>query len=291
VAEFRSRIAGRLPPQVRSRILALRGDPNGTAPAGFPSVPAGWRTAPPDFVGVGAQKAGTSWWYSLLAQHPGVVVPRSVDPRLHKELHFFDRYWDPQTPRADVESYQRYFPRPVGALSGEWTPRYMADPWTIPLLARVAPATKILVLLRDPVDRYLSGFRHGLERGLPRQASTAADAFYRGLYATQLRVVLDHFDPGQVLIQQYEACRRAPAKELTRTLGFLGLDAPSQMPVFDKPVNSARRAPEPMDPGLRESLVSAYRWDCRELVRLVPEIDLSLWTSFREPSQAASAGR
>jgi hypothetical protein len=269
----------------------VRGTADGLGPGPFPAVPSGWHTAPPDFVGVGAQKSGTSWWYSLLAQHPGVLVPKAVDPRLQKELHYFDKFWDPQVSRDDVESYQRYFPRPIGALSGEWTPRYMTDAWTIPLLARAAPATKILVLLRDPVDRYLSGFNHSLQRGLPRGPGTATDAFYRGLYATQLRSVLDHFDPSQVLVQQYESCRRSPADELLRTLSFLGLDAPPQLPVFDKPVNAAVRAPAPLDPDLRESLTAAYRWDCQELASMVPGIDLSLWASFREPSDAVAAGR
>jgi hypothetical protein len=57
-------------------------------PANVPVAPSGWTVAPPDFVGVGAQKAGTTWWYTLLSSHPGVHAP----PGRRKELHYFDRF-------------------------------------------------------------------------------------------------------------------------------------------------------------------------------------------------------
>jgi hypothetical protein len=54
-----------------------------------PPCPEGWTTGPPDFVIFGAQKSGTTWWFRLIEQHPGVVQPANQRP----ELHFFDRFW------------------------------------------------------------------------------------------------------------------------------------------------------------------------------------------------------
>jgi hypothetical protein len=51
-----------------------------------PARPRGWVLGPPDFVGVGTQKSGTSWWYWLVCDHPQVTVG------FGKELHFFDPY-------------------------------------------------------------------------------------------------------------------------------------------------------------------------------------------------------
>ena len=75
-----------------------------------------------------------------------------------KEIHFFDRFWDGREVPADLPgAYARQFPRPEGELTGEWTPRYMHDFWALPLLKAAAPEARILVMLRDPVDRYRSG--------------------------------------------------------------------------------------------------------------------------------------
>ncbi|MGH9027017.1 MAG: hypothetical protein ACRDWD_13010, partial [Acidimicrobiia bacterium] len=90
-----------------------------------PRTPAGWEVAAPDFVGVGVQKAGTTWWYELIASHPR--VSHHARP---KELHFFDRAWEDGFSDADRLRYWRYFPRPDGGVSGEWTPGYLIDFWT-----------------------------------------------------------------------------------------------------------------------------------------------------------------
>src|ERR1700683_57154 len=75
-----------------------------------PACPAGWRTGPPDFVGVGAQRSGTTRWFDLIVAHPQVIAPMST----RKELHYFDRFHsDTFTARA-AAAYGEYFPRPQG---------------------------------------------------------------------------------------------------------------------------------------------------------------------------------
>src|SRR4051794_6291809 len=56
-------------------------------PAPPPEVPAGWLIGPPDFVGVGTARSGTTWWFRLLTQHPEVARAAGV-----KEVHYFDQY-------------------------------------------------------------------------------------------------------------------------------------------------------------------------------------------------------
>ncbi len=110
----------------------------------------------PDFVGIGAQKAGTSWWYQLICLHPDVYAR----PDIHKERHYFDRYAVRPYGPEQSERYRAWFPRPVGRLSGEWTPDYLSMPWVPDLMSRAAPEAKFLVILRDPVERIASGLAH-----------------------------------------------------------------------------------------------------------------------------------
>ena len=110
----------------------------------------------PDFVGIGVQKAGTTWWHGLIAAHPQV----SARPDFHKERHFFDRFAVRAFGPADVSGYHGWFPRQPGTLAGEWTPDYVHMPWVPALLAQAAPKARLLVLLRDPVERLRSGLSH-----------------------------------------------------------------------------------------------------------------------------------
>jgi hypothetical protein len=195
---------------------------------GRPSATRGWITGPPAFVGVGAQRAGTSWWFSLLERHPAVHGLGSIN----KELHFFDEHWRGSFGDDDVAAYHQLFRRPPGLVCGEWTPRYMLDPWTPRLLRAAAPDTRLLVLLRDPVNRFLSGVTHTAERGRPVDADAIADAIARGRYHEQLSRLLDHFDREQLLVLQLEACRADTDRLLRRTVEFIGLDA-DRLPPLD----------------------------------------------------------
>jgi hypothetical protein len=245
-----------------------------------PSYPSGWRTGPPHYVGLGAQKAGTSWWNSLIHRHPAVHRAGGQP----KELHFFDRSWEEPFGLADIERYGRYFPRPDGGVAGEWTPGYLIDFWTPDLLAQAAPEARILILLRDPIERLQSGLTHQLATS--RKALTHRDvqgAFQRGLYAPQLRRVLAAFPAEQVFVGQYEACRADPRRELARTYSFLGLDAhePDES-AFRGEVNPTTREKYQPSASLRSSLLDGYARDLEQLPDLAPGLDMSLWPSARE---------
>jgi len=144
--------------------------------------------------------------------------------RQPKELHFFDRSWEQPFGEADIQRYWRYFPRPESGVAGEWTPGYLIDFWTPELIARAAPEARVLVLLRDPIERLRSGLTH--QQATSREALTGRDiqgAFQRGLYAPQMRRVFAAFAAERVFVGQYEACRADPRTELARTFDFIGL--------------------------------------------------------------------
>jgi hypothetical protein len=233
------------------------------------------RFGPPDYVGVGTQRSGTTWWNRMILQHPQV---RQGNFR-RKELHFFEEFCGRPMGREDVRRYHAHFPRRRGDVVGEWTPRYLYDTWTPRLLARAAPEAKLLVLLRDPVERFRSGLAHQAHVApTRRKALAAADAIDRGRYATQLERLFRFFDPAQVLVLQYERCRRDPEGEYARTVRFLGVEDGFVPPDFfslqGKTTTEQKLA---LWPDLERTLHAVYAPERRRLRELVPDLDLSLW--------------
>lgn len=234
-----------------------------------PGCPAGWNVAPPDFVGVGAQRSGTTWWHQLICDHPEVFCPEGAV----KELHFFDRYVDVPVPDSLADDYARWFARPAGTLAGEWTPRYMLDFWTPRLLARCAPDAKLIVCLRDPVERFLSGMT---------LQPVASVHVHRCLYHLQLSQLLRHFPREQLLVLQHEACLEDPGAELARTFRFLGLAAAEHRPaMLGRRLNASATGAKPaLDRGAREDLVAYLLDDVLALTASFPEISIDRWPAF-----------
>jgi Sulfotransferase family len=253
--------------------------------------------SPPDFVGVGALGSGNGWWLSLLLAHPEIEPPAGK----RRALHFFDRFCSREMTDADVAAYHARFPRRPGAISGEWTGRYMFDGWTPPLLKRATPEAKLLVMLSDPIERYRAVFtqRAASVDEDPRLFMT--DVVDRRSFGAQLARLHRFYDPGQILVLQFERCRRDPRGQYRRTLEFLGVHdtafAPKRLGgssasrllarVLPRRVGErisgrplVERTPAPLWPDLEAALHTALDPDVAALQRLVPELDMSLWPNF-----------
>jgi len=238
-----------------------------------PRRPKGWETGPPDFVGVGAQRAGTTWWYFLIEQHP------QVTRRYPKELQYFVRRPEQE---IDASHYWRYFARKPGTVVGEWTPSYMFFDWVMRDLAAAAPDAQIIINLRDPVDRYMSAiplYEELYMEGLPKRERDSL--LLRGAYGAQIERVFRYFDPDRVLILQYERCKASPRSELERTYRFLGLDEGFVPEEIGRLRNVLPKKPPPVSESERSELVDRYSEDVLRLLKLVPHLDLDLWPNFR----------
>jgi hypothetical protein len=234
------------------------------------------RTGPPDFVGIGMAKSGTTWWFSLVMSHPDIHV------EYDKELDYFNnqfihRLEAGKATLADAEAYRDWFPRPEGTITGEWTPHYAFSYRLPPVLRVAAPEAKLLVMLRDPVERY----RSDLSRRMPSKALKRLR--YRSLansmYANVLKPWEDLYSPEELLVLQFEACIRSPAEYLAETFRFLGVDDTFRPPEIRAPVNTSKTKLE-LDPFVVEQLVRLYSPDVLRLVADRPTIDLSLWPNF-----------
>jgi hypothetical protein len=243
-----------------------------------PPLPGGWTVAAPDYVGVGTARSGTTWWDHLISTHPHVARA----PDTPKEVHFFDQLYESGLDENGVVAYHRFFGRPADgtSIAGEWTPGYMVDAWAPALLHRAAPAARLLVMLRDPVERFRSGRTLAENRFTVGSTARAAAnaAFNRGLYADQLLRLWRAFPREQVLILQYERCVTDTAGQLQRTFDFLGLD-PGAAPTPDpsERVNASPGSKIRLTDWQEAMLRHRYGPENERLAALVDDLDLDRW--------------
>ena len=260
---------------VRQRIGPFAPWEAGFAHVAPPPAP-GHVVAPPDFVGIGVQKAGTTWWYEMLCSH-GAVFRHD---ELHKERHFFARFATEDFGPRDVDAYHRFFARPPGQLAGEWTPDYVFQPWTAELLERAAPEAKLLVIVRDPVERLRSGIAHRFTAPGSHPGTVLSEAVARGFYAEALTAWTSRFPAGRLLVLQHERCVADPAQELERTWRFLGLEPEPPPPGLARPVSATEGDKAPLAEDARRRLVELYAPDVDRLMAQFPDLELSLWPNF-----------
>jgi hypothetical protein len=190
----------------------------------------------PTFFVVGAQKAGTTYLYHTLRRHPQIFLP----PR--KEL----RYFQPEHRHSwSLERYRAVYADAIGyQASGEITPFYLFDPLVPGRIHQQCPTAKIIIMLRDPVERAYShyldrrrdiddrfdhaeSFHEALRRYENRSArewSFSQEYIEHGLYHVQVRRYLDAFGRDQVLILLFNKLEKDPNEVLMRIARFIGVD-------------------------------------------------------------------
>ncbi|MBR8827301.1 MAG: tetratricopeptide repeat protein [Gomphosphaeria aponina SAG 52.96 = DSM 107014] len=116
---------------------------------------------PPDFVIIGCARCGTTSLHNYLGQHPDVLLPHK------KEIKFFDEQYN-----LGKEWYLAHFPSITdspGWVSGEASPSYFEYTYVAPRMLTLFPQIKLIVLLRNPVERAVSWYYHQKERGKRNQ--------------------------------------------------------------------------------------------------------------------------
>lgn len=240
----------------------------------------------PDFLVIGAQRAGSTSLFAQLCGHPGIAPPS------HKEIHYFDNH-----SFRSLRWYRSHFPSVTaarGKLTGEASPYYLFHPAVPARVAGALPEVRLVVLLRDPVARAHShyqlsvrdgheplGFEEALraepERLASEEGRLLADGAYRshahrhqsyvarGLYAEQLRRWHEHVAPERLLVVSSEELFADPGRVTGAVLEFLGLDA-GQVPPL--PVRNQRPYP-PMSDAARGLLEARFEAPNRELSELL----------------------
>jgi SAM-dependent methyltransferase len=237
----------------------------------------------PTFVGIGASKSGTTWWYELLSSHPR--YERRSAASHAKELLYFDQFLVNPFTTADADRYRAHFRRAQGSLLGEWTPVYIDQPWSAAQLAQAVPEARILVMVRDPVERALSDLRFQY----PRYAHDfhtldVLAAVERSRYMQQLGPWLHAFPIEQVHIIQYEAARIDPVGQLADTWRHLDVDDPcSPDPAVLSHEHVFNRGTIVVPATVRNRMHDMLSDDATLLAEAFPDrIDPGLWPTLRD---------
>lgn len=188
------------------------------------------------FIVAGVQKGGTTALFDYLGEEPGLSLARE------KEVHFFDDE-DQDWAAPDYGAYHAHFAAPDGRQRGEATPIYLYWPGSLARIAAYNPAIRLIVMLRDPVERawshwkmeYARGvetepfawcIREGRQRlfgGEPWGFDREVSYVERGFYGEQLERLLHLFPRDQLLILKSGDLRGDPGAALSQVRAFLGL--------------------------------------------------------------------
>lgn len=206
-------------------------------------LPLRWRRLRPRFVIIGAQKAGTTSLFHALAAHPRVRPPSEKEPSFFSYRR-----------RKGARWYVRRFPRAgEGLVTGEASPSYLFDPFAPARMRAVLPDARLIVILRDPVERAYSQYhhvvRHGHEERPFRQAIDDERAailprflagdlrpdevdhplirkslLSRGIYALQLERWLDAYPRSRLLVLESADLKARPREVLEEVTDFIGIE-------------------------------------------------------------------
>jgi len=184
----------------------------------------------PDFIGIGVMRAASTWIYNCLKEHPEICVS------LKKELNFFNESYNYH---KGIKHYQSFFEHcPEDKITGEFTPAYLYHPKTPYLIHKHYPNIKLIVCLRNPVNRAYSHYRFDvLKRNVLYIYDTFEEAvkknqplIARGFYSKQLQRYFDLFPRKNILILFFEDINKDPVQFIQRIYHFLNLKNPNFIP-------------------------------------------------------------
>ena len=201
----------------------------------------------PDFLVIGAPKAGTTALHATLALHPGLFMSVVKEPKFFLSdgppptkggpgdaLTYREHIWR----RPDYEAL--FDPAPSGTLRGESTPLYLYDRAAMRRIRQELPEARLIVIVRDPVERAHSNWTHLWSAGLEpvgdfvracgeeeRRIAAGWASFWHyiglGRYGEQLEYLFTLFPREQVLVLRYRRLVDEPAQTLDRISAFLGV--------------------------------------------------------------------
>lgn len=218
------------------------GEEGSTSAAAAPSV-----QLLPNFLILGAQKAGTTALYYALSKHPEVFTSAVKEPRYFtdeaKALADAAGPGDGETRMTTSrEEYEELFAEAGSAIArGEASPSYLYDPDAPAKIKRLIPDAKLIAILRNPVERAYSNFLYLVREGREplhdfgaalaeeegRRSNGWSTAWCykdKGFYGEQLERYFAHFEPEQIRCYLYEDYNEDPETTVKDVYRFLGVD-------------------------------------------------------------------
>gem|GEM_PF-1471442 len=186
----------------------------------------------PSFLFIGSSKAGSSWFFEILREHPDVFVPAN------KATFFFTEHY-----AKTISWYESFFSRArPEQIVGEVCHDYLASPEALRRIRDYRPDMRLICCLRNPYARALSSWRFFGRNGMSKptlaaQMESDVSVFEHGNYASQLGVLQSLFTKQQILIFFFEELSSNPEGLAQRLYQFIGVDSAFKPPTLYKRVN------------------------------------------------------
>lgn len=181
-----------------------------------------------NFIGIGALKSATSWLFHCIEEHPDLLTAEKAN---NKEINFFNFNF-----YKGYQWYENLFEFD-GRLAGEYSSLYFHNRMVPERIYDYNPDMKLILSLRNPVDRLISHHKHELRRGrLPKSHHNLVKAIESnplylsiGQYATHLERFLNFFPRKQILVIFLNDIREDPKRISRRLYKFMSVN-PEYMP-------------------------------------------------------------
>ena len=195
----------------------------------------------PDFIGIGAIKSGTTWLHACIEEHPQIFAPGT------KELEYFNKRYS-----LGDEWYMAHFANPENLLAGESTPAYLHTPGCAEKIFSAAPNAKLIVCLRNPIDRAYSHFMMAqresslaitekIKKFDNEIRSVDSDYIEFGYYAKQLMKFIQLYSRSKIHVVLYDDIESEPSEVVENVYEFLGVDQSFKPQSLNRRINPAAR--------------------------------------------------
>jgi hypothetical protein len=203
-----------------------------------------------DFIGIGAQKSGTTWIAECLREHPDIIYPED------KEYFFFNRqpcflFNDENLSNFSrgIDWYLDQFPQTKeGQITGEFATNYYNDPKAAEEIKKFFPQVKLLVILRNPIDMIYSLYWYGkaaIRTRMPRTFERfvkQGDYLERGLYFKHLRQFYQLFPKKNIHVILLDEVKNEPKKVVKTLYKYLEVDPSFTPSIITKKSNPALKS-------------------------------------------------
>ncbi len=206
----------------------------------------------PNFIVIGPGKTGTTWLYKCLEAHPQVELARGT-----KETFFFNQYYD-----RGLAWYENFFAGCNGAAIGEVSNNYFFSEAAAARIAQHIPQVKLIVMLRNPLDRAISAYlfrrRHGLSEGNFQDTIKARPKIItNNFFDVFLDIYLKYFRREQILVAFHDDIKTDPQALLRQVYDFIGVDSGFRPAMAGEKVFAAR---EPRNAAISRVMRSLALW-------------------------------
>lgn len=276
-----------------------------------------WRLLLPNFFIIGANKAGTTSLHYYCSQHPDIFMSAAKEPMFFtskKPSHNQTAIASDQKiiNRSDasisyhgffsLQDYLELFKSATEPLRGESSTNYLFYPDTAMWIRKINPDSKIIAILRDPIDRAVSDFEfqtrvnksekrtfsqainddlngridpNHKELVLGNLSTPPGRYLYLGLYGSQISRYKEYFPDNQLFIADYEEYDKDTHKFMKKIYSFLGVDDfKPDTSRFN--VSSPKKAKPPLDSDLKSKVREFFEDDIARLQGLV-NFDVTKW--------------